>query len=87
MPEAAQLLKMLESQTAAQRGRRQMAAPAGLRSDAFRYGSLIAIVVFGLGSIGLMEWFLSQLPKPPHPAAAVPGAGTTPGNQSYKQNN
>jgi hypothetical protein len=69
-PEVAQLLRLIELQTAAQRERRS-GAPKPLQGVSFRYGSLVVIIVFALGSVGLMEWVLSQLPKPPQPAASV----------------
>jgi hypothetical protein len=67
-PDVAHLLKILDLQ-AAQRPRRQ---PTSFQAPAFRYGALIAIVVFAFASLGFLEWFLSQLPKPPHPAAPSP---------------
>jgi hypothetical protein len=75
-PEVAQLLKLIEMQTAAQRDR-LAAMPRAYRSNSFRYGSLIVIVVFALGSVAAMEWMISQLPKVSQPAAAqaaTPGA-------------
>ena len=61
--EVARLLKMLETQRAARPER----GPSGLQTPAFRYGALVAIAVFGFGSLGLLEWFLSQIAKPWHP--------------------
>ena len=65
-PEVAELLRMLEIQAAARRVRH---APAASRfgTGSFRYGSLIIIVLFAFGSLGLLEWLLSQMPKPAHP--------------------
>jgi hypothetical protein len=72
-PEAAQLLKMLDLQTAARRGQATPGLPKALQGASFRYGSLVLIVIFTLGSVGMMEWFVSQLPKPVHAAARQPG--------------
>jgi len=69
-PDLAQLLKLLELQTAARRDRRH-ALPRALQGDCFRYGSLILITIFAMGSVVFMEWFISQFPKPVHPAAAA----------------
>jgi hypothetical protein len=91
-PEVAQLLKLIEMQTAAQRDR-LAALPKAYRSNSFRYGSLVIIVVFALGSVAVMEWMISQLPKGNQPAAvqaANPGAisgknansGTNPAGKS-----
>ena len=66
-PEVAQLLKIIELQTQAQRDR-LAAMPQAYRGSSFRYGSLIAIVIFAVGSIGAMEYVISQLPKPAQPA-------------------
>ena len=76
-PEVAQLLRLLEMQSAAQREKRA-ALPKSFQGGTFRYGSLVVIVVFALGSIAIMEWVISQLPKPTAPLApasapAVPG--------------
>jgi hypothetical protein len=65
-PEVEKLLKILELQSA---GRRR---PALAPSSSFRYGSLLAIAIFAFGSLGMLEWFLSSLPKP-HPVPAPPG--------------
>ena len=70
-PEVAQLLKIIEMQTAAQR-ERLAAMPKAYRSNSFRYGSLIAIVVFAIGSVGAMEWIISQLPKANERAVVQP---------------
>jgi hypothetical protein len=75
--EAAQLLRLLEIQSAARRQKHTVAA-SPFQGDSFRYGSLVVIVVLGLGSVGLMEWFLSQLPRPAQRAAAAPAASATP---------
>jgi hypothetical protein len=81
-PEVAQLLKLLDLQSAARRGPRGL-APKGIQGDCFRYGSLIAIVIFALASVWVMEWMVCQLPKPkaavhtsstPLPAIPVPHA-------------
>jgi hypothetical protein len=72
-PEVAQLLKILELQSAARQ--RSPARVNLLQGDSFRYGSLVVIVVFTFGSLGLLEWFLSSLPKPHHPASASPAPG------------
>ena len=79
-PEVAQLLRLLEMQTAAQRERRT-ALPKSLQGSAFRYGSLVIIVVFAIGSIALMEWVISQLPKPSAPVAPA-SAPAAPGSQA-----
>ncbi len=79
-PEVAQLLKIIEIQVAAERARRK-GPPAALQGASFRYGSLIIIVVFTFGSLGLLEWFLSQLPKQARSIATPPPAlksGTAP---------
>jgi hypothetical protein len=68
-PEVDKLLKILEIQSAATRFR-----PSPLHSNSFRYGTLVAIVVIAFGSLGILEWVLSQMPKPAHPAAS----GNTP---------
>ena len=65
-PEVAQLLKLLELQAAAARSDRRAAMPRVFQGVSFRYGSLIVIVLFAFGSVGLMEWMLSQLPRPAH---------------------
>ena len=78
-PEVVQLLKLLEIQSATRRG--QLAERPGLlRGASFKYGSLIAIVVFALASVAIMEWMVSQLPRPERvaPTAGVQ-AGETPG--------
>lgn len=80
-PEIAQLLKVLDLEAAAQRERRG-ALPPVLKGASFRYGSLIAIVVFTFGSIAMMEWMISQLPKPAHRAAA-PAASATPSGGAH----
>jgi hypothetical protein len=67
-PDVARLLKILDLQ-AAQRPRRE---PSAMQAPAFRYGILIAIVVFAFGSLGILEWLLSQIPRPAHPPAASP---------------
>jgi hypothetical protein len=76
-PEVAALLKMLEREAAARRERR-MPGGAPLQGNAFRYGVLIAIVVFAFGSLGMLEWLLSEMPRPVQKAAPVPVAGATP---------
>jgi hypothetical protein len=68
-PEVAQLLKILEIQSAAQH--RRAAAGNPLQTSSFRYGSLLVIVIFTFGSLGLMEWFLSSLPKPAHTTSSL----------------
>ena len=77
-PEVAELLRMLEIQAAARRVRH---APAASRfgTGSFRYGSLIIIVLFAFGSMGLLEWLLSQMPKPARPPAIAVPALATPG--------
>jgi len=86
-PEVAQLLKMLELQTAAARRERRSAAAGGLQGTPFRYGSLAAILLFAFGSVGLMEWFVSQLPRPvPHTQAAAGEAGPFSGMSAGKAN-
>jgi len=66
-PEMDQLLNTLELQAAALR-RRSARAGGALQSTAFRYGSLVAIIIFAFGSLGVLEWLLSQMPKPARPA-------------------
>ena len=82
-PEVAQLLRMLEVQREALRGRHPERGPKGLQGGSglqgvsFRWGSIAVIVIFALGSIGVMEWIVSQLPKPPARNAVVaPGQPT-----------
>jgi hypothetical protein len=84
-PEVAQLLKSLDLQSAAGRREWRDFAPKSIQGDCFRYGSLIAIVIFALASVWVMEWMVSQLPKPkaaahasstPLPAIPVPPAKT-----------
>ena len=70
-PEVEQLLRILEAQRMARR-ERGMPAPAGFQGVTFRWGSIAVIIVFALGSVGLMEWMVSQLPKPT-PTAPVVG--------------
>lgn len=77
-PEVAELLRMLEIQAAARRDRR-VPAPRLVGTGTFRYGSLIIIVIFAVGSLGLLEWLLSQMPKPAHPAAIAAPALEAPG--------
>jgi len=72
-PEVAELLRSLELQAAARRERR-VAAPSRFGTGSFRYGSLIIIVLFALGSLGLLEWLLSQIPRPAHPMGTAPAA-------------
>ena len=78
-PEVAQLLKLLDLQAAALREQRTGKVRT-IRGDSFRYGSLLLIVIFAVGSVAAMEWMLSQLPKSPHPP---PAASVTPA-PSYK---
>jgi hypothetical protein len=78
-PEVAQLLKILELQSAA---RQRRAAPTNpLQSTSFRYGSLVIITVFAFGSLGILEWFLSALPKP---ARQITGPPALPAAQIVK---
>jgi hypothetical protein len=74
-PEVAQLLKILDIQAASRRTRRP---PSAFQAPAFRYGILIAIVVFTFASLGILEWFLSQLPKPARSVPAPSPAHSTP---------
>jgi hypothetical protein len=74
-PEVAQLLKILEVQSAARRGRH---APSLFQVPAFRYGILVVIVVLTFGSLALLEWFLSQLPRPAHSSPLASPAQSTP---------
>jgi hypothetical protein len=68
--QVAQLLRLIELQAAAERNRRPL-MPVSLRGVSFRWGSLIAIIIFAIGSVIVMEWMLSQIPRPPaHPANA-----------------
>ena len=73
--DAERLLKALEIQMAAKRAR-----PEAVSSDynlvSFRYWSLIVIVVGTLVSVAIMEYFVSQLPRPRH---AQPAPSATPG--------
>jgi len=83
-PEVARLLKLIELQTAAIRSRgeqggRGSVLPKAFRGVSFRYGSLILIVVFAFGSVAVMEWLVSQIPRPAHSSAAVPPSLSTPG--------
>jgi hypothetical protein len=79
-PEMAQLLKLLEAQTEALRLRQ--GARRGVRDkSSFRYGGLIAIAIFGFGSLGMLQWFLSQIPKPVHPVANQTLVSTPPPRQ------
>jgi hypothetical protein len=73
-PEVAQILRMLELQTTAlrnQRGTPLAAMPQAFRGISFRWASIIVILLFAFGSIAAMEWIVSQLPKPPPPAAPI----------------
>jgi len=80
-PEVAELLRMLENQAAARRERR-LPAPSRFGTGTFRYGSLIVIVLFAFGSLGLLEWVLSQIPKPARAAGtAMPAALAVPGSK------
>jgi hypothetical protein len=80
-PEVAELLRLLEVQAAARRERR-VAAPSPFGTGSFRYGSLIIIVLFAFGSLGLLEWLLSQMPRPAHATGtATPAALVTPGGK------
>jgi hypothetical protein len=78
-PEVARLLKMLEMQTAAQR-QRGLREPSALQTPAFRYGVLIAIAVFAFGSLGVLEWVLSQMARPGQPGVGLPAQGSAAGN-------
>jgi hypothetical protein len=82
-PEVARLLRILEMQSAARRDR-GVQGPSGLQTPAFRYGVLIAIAVFGFGSLGVLEWVLSQFPRPMHGGGGVPSEQT--GVESLKTN-
>ena len=62
-PEVEQLLRLIELQTAAQRERR-LGVPSALQGASFRWGSLIGIIIFAIGSVVMMEWMVSQMPKP-----------------------
>jgi hypothetical protein len=75
-PDVAQLLKMLDIQASARRQHR-VPAKAAFQTPSIRYGILIAIVVFAFGSLGMLEWFLSQLPKPSHPTPPISPAQAT----------
>jgi hypothetical protein len=74
-PEVARLLKILDAQRAA----RPQRAPSALQTPAFRYGALIAIAVFTFGTLGLLEWFLSQIERPAHPVVSGFSPAPTPG--------
>jgi hypothetical protein len=74
-PEVDALIKMLEIQAALRRERR-IPAPSAFQAPSFRYGILIAIIVITFGSLWALEWVLSQIPRPPHPAAAAAPAAT-----------
>jgi hypothetical protein len=73
-PEVAQLLKLLEAQSAMLRTRAP-GMPTAFQGASFRYGSLVAIMVFALGSVGVMEWMVSSLPRPKHAATGSPTPG------------
>jgi len=74
-PDVARLMKILEMQSAAHRVRGERSA---FQAPGFKYGVLLAIVIFALGSLGILEWFLSQLPRPAHANDGVrPGASVT----------
>ncbi len=80
-PEVDQLLKLLEVQAAARRGERPAPLSIPFQGVSFRYGSLVVIILFCLGSVAAMEWMVSQLPRPVHtlpPAvlAAKSGSGS-----------
>lgn len=76
-PEVAHLLTVLDLEAAARRARRS--SPSSLlQTPTFRYGSILAIVVFSLGSLGLLEWFLSQMPKPVRSMGSVPAGLSAP---------
>jgi hypothetical protein len=77
-PGVEELLKVIEAQTAARRGRRRAAANP-LQSSTFRYGSLVAIAVFAFGSLGMLEWFLSSVPRPAHVAPQAAPRQVAPG--------
>jgi hypothetical protein len=78
-PEVAHLLKMLELEAAMRRERRGSSASM-LQTSSFKYGSLIAIAIFAFGSLGLLEWFLSQMPKPVRTTGtAAPGISANAG--------
>jgi hypothetical protein len=71
-PDMAQLLKILEAQSAARSARR---APAGLfDGSAFRYGSLLVITLFAFASLGVLYAILSQIQRPPQTIGAPPVA-------------
>jgi len=72
-PEVAQLLRLLELQSAARR-ERQPLVPKSFHGATFRWGSLIAIIIFAIGSIVVMEWMLAQLPRPVSHAAVTPAS-------------
>ena len=78
-PDIDRLLKLLEAQSAATRARR---APSSLQTPAFRYGVLIAIVVFAFAALGLLEWILSQIARPAHGGNGM-GAQQSPASQVH----
>lgn len=82
-PDMEQLLRMLEAQRTAGKGK--AGAAAGFRHPMVRYGALAGIVVFALGSVGLMEMFLSQIQRPVRTGAispALPGTAMQTGTSS-----
>jgi hypothetical protein len=98
-PEVDQLIKMLELQTALQRSKRA-GMPAMPQGMSFRWVSIVAVLIFALGSVAFMEWMISQLPKPPGSGAAnvtpgmsVPGGvgvgnrAVTDGSTATRSNN
>ena len=78
-PEVARLLKILEMQRAAHR-ERGLRTPSAMQTPAFRYGVLIAIGVFAFGSLGVLEWVLSQIERPGHAGMAGPASESTAGS-------
>ena len=66
--QVAQLLRLIELQAAEERNRQPL-MPLSLRGVSFRWGSLIAIIIFAIGSVTVMEWMVSQIPRPPAHAA------------------
>jgi hypothetical protein len=83
-PEVARLLKILEMQRAAHR-ERGLRTPSAMQTPAFRYGMLIVIAVFAFGSLGVLEWVLSQIARPGHTGTAATPQESTLGTPAKGQ--
>jgi hypothetical protein len=80
-PDVAAMLRALEREAAARRERRG-AVSSPFQTGAFRYGILIAIVVFAFAALGVLEWMLSQIPRPAHPSGTPAPAMASPGGSA-----